>query len=226
MIHFAKITSAEEAGALQAEVISELLAASKRVLWLLSGGSAVHCAAETRRLLAHNTRGLSVMQVDERFGPPGHPDCNWQKLLDAGFAPEGIKCYPMLDGSGLQDTVDRYEALLAQEITAADAVVALLGIGADGHTAGILPHSPAVTATGLVTAYRGPDFERITMTSTAIKQITWALVYAPSPDKQAVVRDLLRHQPVATQPMQLLQSIPYVVVCNGALDDKQMEDRR
>ncbi|HET7302418.1 MAG TPA: 6-phosphogluconolactonase [Candidatus Saccharimonadales bacterium] len=218
MLEFKKIHDPEEAATLLASALNERLVHGKRVLWLVSGGSAVRCAAEAQRLLAHTSHGLIVMQVDERFGPPGHPDSNWQKLLDAGFSLRGVKCYPVLAGAGLQETVDRYEERLAAELAAADEVVALLGVGADGHTAGILPDSPAVTATSLVKAYRGPDFERITLTPPALKRITWALVYAVSPDKQEVLHSLQHSAPVAKQPMQLLKSIPHVVVCNTELE--------
>jgi 6-phosphogluconolactonase/glucosamine-6-phosphate isomerase/deaminase len=62
------------------------LSAGKKVLWLTSGGSNIKASVEIMSKVPEPlTANLSVMPSDERFGPPGHADSNWQKLLAAGF---------------------------------------------------------------------------------------------------------------------------------------------
>jgi 6-phosphogluconolactonase/glucosamine-6-phosphate isomerase/deaminase len=70
---------------LTAHLITELRA-GKRVLWLLSGGSNIRAIVEVMDSIDDSlTPNLSLLLADERFGPVGHHDSNWQQLLDAGF---------------------------------------------------------------------------------------------------------------------------------------------
>ncbi len=95
--------------------------------------------------------GLHVGLVDERFGPYGHPDSNEHQLYIAGVIPELESRGAVFQGILItdQDVADQ-NVRLEQVALAADAaytqlfataqyVIALIGMGADGHSAGWLP---------------------------------------------------------------------------------------
>src|SRR5258708_2139506 len=68
----------------------------KTVLWLISGGSNIKIATAVMAKLIGNESNLWVTLTDERYGKVGHPDSNWQQLLEAGFDPGHAKTYPIL----------------------------------------------------------------------------------------------------------------------------------
>src|SRR6185503_424745 len=79
------------------ERIANNLHAGKEVLWLVCGGSATAVAiAVSKQLHGKDLRLLTVSLTDERYGAPGHPDSNWQQLLDGGFDLPGASLVPVL----------------------------------------------------------------------------------------------------------------------------------
>lgn len=193
-----------------AKVISEHLHAGQKVTWIISGGSGMKVVLKVAELLATtNLSNLRVTLSDERFGPVGHPDENWQQLLDAGFSMPGALLYRPLSGADQSTTTRLFDTWLAEHITTADFTIGLFGIGSDGHTAGIKPHSSAAIATSWADSYTGNDFERITMTPYAIRGIDEAVTQASGLDKVPALRTLL-HETVniKEQPAQILKVIP------------------
>lgn len=192
-----------------ADLISAQLRDGRRVLWLMSGGSAVAVAVEAARLLgAQDLARLTVSLIDERYGVVGHVNSNWTQLLAAGFDLPVATLHPVLTGAGQEATAADYEAFLYEQFGgAADYCVGLLGIGPDGHTSGILPHSPAVTATGLVCAYDGGGYQRITTTPVALDKLSEAVVYAVGEAKWPQLDRLETDLPLAEQPAQALKKL-------------------
>src|SRR5437870_3005764 len=95
-----------------AERINRHLDEGNKVVWCLSGGSAIDVAVETARRLAVPLDNFSVCLADERFGPPGHKDSNWQALLAAGFKLAGARLEPVLRGQAAEETVDYFNNLI------------------------------------------------------------------------------------------------------------------
>lgn len=199
------------------QLIDEATGSGKRVLLLVSGGSTIEIAVQVRRKLAR-TSGLTVMQVDERFGPVGHSDSNWQQLIKAGFDRTNLKWQPILRNKDINKTSTEYRHDLAGAISGSDLVVGLFGIGADGHTAGILPGSQAVHEQNLVSAYIAPDYERITITPAAIAKINLAIVYATGYEKATALQNLQKDLPVEAQPAQALKLAGDTYVYNDYLE--------
>lgn len=196
-----------------AEKISSQLQESKTVLWLLSGGSAIAVAvAAAEHLKGQDLAGLTVSLIDERYGQPGHPDSNWRQLETAGFNLPGATLHPVLTGVDQPATATTYADFLKNQFSAVDFRLGLLGIGPDGHTSGILPHSPAVTAPGLVCAYDGPDYQRVTTTPAALACLDEAVIYATGPAKWSVLDRLETDAPVADQPAQALKSVSKLTI--------------
>ena len=219
-MHFVRTDNSEAAAQKLASTISALLGQGKQVVWFVSGGSAVSIAVSARKMLMQ-TDGLIVVQVDERYGPVGHPDSNWQQLLDAGFVTDGVTCYPILTGKDLETTVADYDQLLVTSLQSADYRIGLFGMGADGHTAGILPHSVAADVKDqLVASYQGPDYLRITTTAPAIMQVDLAVLYAAGESKLPALQNLQKDLPVTEQPAQLLKRIPELWIYNDQIGEQ------
>lgn len=193
-----------------------------RVLWLISGGSNIQPAVEVMTSLSDKqTANLTVTLVDERYGPVGHPDSNWQKLLEAGFKFRHATAIPVLTSKGLAETVSDFEAELGTAFQQSDYSLALVGIGPDGHTSGILPNSEATKVTGQLTyGYQGPDFMRITTTFDAIQKIDIAVVFAYGESKKSTLTTL-RDQSVDLneQPAQILKQIPEATIYTDQIGD-------
>jgi 6-phosphogluconolactonase/glucosamine-6-phosphate isomerase/deaminase len=193
-----------------ATTIIDKLASNKKVLWFLSGGSGIKVVLEVARQLAgRDLQNLSVTLTDERYGPVGHPNENWQQLLDQGFSLPGATLYRPLIGEDQITTTNRFGAWIAQHMADAHYSIGLFGIGSDGHTAGIKPHSSAVTANAWTDYFQGDDFERITITLLPISQLNEVVIQASGVDKLPVLQSLFTQSlSVIEQPAQALKNVP------------------
>jgi 6-phosphogluconolactonase len=202
-------------------MINVALAAQQRVLWLLPGGSSIAIAAAAYQLItpAHLDR-LTMTLTDERYGEPGHPDSNWTQLAAAGIPVlRNARALPVLTGISRDETVARFDALLREQYAQADVVIGMFGMGTDGHTAGILPGTPAVTATAWAAGYKGADFERITMTFPAIQAVHAAILGAYGPSKLPMLELLASEQALPDQPAQVLKTLPSLVVFSDSFGE-------
>lgn len=201
-----------------ASTINKKLKSGQPVLWLLSGGSAAEVAVKASKMVEEKyTDKLTIGQIDERFGPISHKDSNWQQLMLGGLKTGRAKLIPALTGVDLTATVDKYIGILDNELSKDQYKLGLFGIGADSHTAGILPGSPAASAKGLISTYKGPDFERITLTPAAIKLLDEAVVYAAGESKKQVLENLQGAQNPKDQPAQFLKSIEKLTIFNDQI---------
>jgi 6-phosphogluconolactonase len=137
---------------------------------------------------------------DERFVPYDHPDSNYRMTREAMFdkapvPPENIHPVPV-DGSA-EDAAQRYEALL-QKIYGATSFdpnrplfdVTLLGLGADGHTASLLPGEPVLEERKhwVAAVSHGRPEVRITMTYPAIESSRRVAFLVTGQEKAPIVR--------------------------------------
>jgi 6-phosphogluconolactonase len=137
---------------------------------------------------------------DERFVPHDHPDSNYRMTREAMFdkapvPPENIHPVPV-DGSA-EDAAQRYEALL-QKIYGATSFdpnrplfdVTLLGLGADGHTASLLPGEPVLEERKhwVAAVSHGRPEVRITMTYPAIESSRRVAFLVTGQEKAPIVR--------------------------------------
>jgi len=189
----------------------------KRVLWLVCGGSNIAAEVKIMELLDDAlTQRLTVFMTDERFGEFGHNQSNAKQLLDAGFQPKQAVFVPILvAGWGLAETQERYGQALQNAMEHADVVIGQFGIGADGHIAGILPGSPATTATEWVVAYEAPPYTRVTLSFPALRRIDAAYVIAMGDDKRTALHKLeTENLPLAEQPSQILKELSEAYIYN------------
>ncbi|SRR5258708_2858828 len=202
-----------EATAFTINRIIELLKSNAHVLWFVTGGSSIAIAAEASIEIAkHNHKNLTVMLTDERYGPLEHKDSNWQGLLKAGFHLPEAKLIPILSGKKMEETIKEFNKAIEREFSMADYKIGLFGIGADGHTAGILPESPAVNSRELASGYRSETFERITITPRAIAKFDEIIVFAKGKEKWKTLDDLNIEIDIRVQPAQILKKAPLLTI--------------
>jgi 6-phosphogluconolactonase/glucosamine-6-phosphate isomerase/deaminase len=211
---FLNSNSPAECARILAERIGSFLSQDKKVLWLLSGGSNIAISVLTLDILKENfsnklKTNLAVSLVDERYGPVGHPDSNWQQLLDADFLLDEVISEPVLTGLSLDETVKNFSENYKKLSAWADVVIGQMGIGLDGHTAGILPESLAVTDPGVACGYQALKYTRISLTLATVKTINVSYAFVIGGTKKLVVYYLRsRDFSYAEMPAQVLKDIP------------------
>lgn len=185
-----------------------------RVLWLICGGSNIPFAKEAMDIVrktvsTEQLEFLTVGQTDERYGPVGHPDSNWKQMSDAHFNFDNVNPLPILLGESLEKTVEEYRRRIKNAFEENDTVIAQFGIGADGHVAGMLPHTGGIDAKELVYGYESSPFVRITLTPPAFVHIASAYTFAFGASKKDAIEKLQNHDlPLSEEPCQILKTIP------------------
>ena len=201
--------------------ILKQLRLGKTVLFFVAGGSAIPVAVKISQILREYPdknliKNLTVTLTDERYGPVGHFDSNWQQLLDKGFYLPSAKRIPVLTGDDFAAETEKFNKILHEKLMVGgedEYRIGLFGIGADGHTAGILPGSLAVNAEGYAFGYKTEKFERITITLKTIEKLDEIIVWAQGKEKWKVIKNLLEENiDIVKQPAQILKKVPLLTI--------------
>jgi 6-phosphogluconolactonase/glucosamine-6-phosphate isomerase/deaminase len=221
---FVKTSDTKRCETAIAKSLQTALTAYNRVLFIVPGGSNIPIVTRImQHITASDSVKLAIMLSDERFGDVGHPDSNLQQLYESGFKPKHATIVPVLrQGASLEETGRLYAKVVSVAFNAADTIIAFLGMGADGHIAGILPDSIATKPSKKwVVGYKTPEFTRITMTPFALAHVSKAFVVAAGTPKLQALQSLQKKvQSVAKQPVQLLKQLPEATVFNDQIGDK------
>ena len=175
---------------------------------LTGGGVGIALLAEIRATVARDAVDWGNVEFywgDERFLAPGHPDRNETQARDAlldHVHVDPAKVFPMgadtgTGPSGAEAAAQQYADLLARKARPEDHGpvpsfdVLMLGMGGEGHTASVFPHSPAVYETErTVVAVHGcpkPPPTRVSMTLPAIRRAAEVWIVTAGEEKAAVV---------------------------------------
>ncbi len=199
------------------------LAAGRRVLWLVSGGSNIGPSVSIMKSLSGElSRNLTVIPCDERYGQPGHVDSNWQQLLDGGFDGKQATLLPALkEGLDFNQNTSFYNDLMAKATSSADVIIVQLGMGSDGHVSGILPKTPACRETvESIVNYEAPPLRRMTSTFHNLRQASAIYLLAYGEGKADQLRRLKAEDvPLDEQPAQILKEISEAYVYNDQVED-------
>jgi 6-phosphogluconolactonase len=186
---------ARRAAAWMAEEVTQAVARRRGCSLALSGGSTPRPAYE--RLAAQPAVPWEAVEIyfgDERAVPPSDPASNYrmarEALLDRVGLPEGRVHRMEADDRDLEAAAARYAALLPDRLD-----VLVLGMGPDGHTASLFPHSPALRETEkrVVPATSPvPPLHRLTITPPVIAAARRVAVITAGASKAPVVAEVLR----------------------------------
>jgi 6-phosphogluconolactonase len=143
---------------------------------------------------------MQVLQVDERVAPAGSPERNLTHLRESlvGWTPlraEQIHAMPVT-ASDLEAGAARYAEKL-RELCGTPAVIDLvhLGIGADGHTASLVPLDPVLEVTDADVALTGGAYQgrrRMSLTFPVVnraRRILWVVTGREKAEMLARLRD-------------------------------------
>ena len=216
MIKF--INSIEDGKAALLKRLIDELSVGPGVLWLVPGGSNIGAAVEIMRgIPGELSDRLAVTLTDERFGPVGHAESNWFQLERAGFDTKNAARVPVLVGlDDMEATASAFAAKLELLLAQSRVAFGHVGMGDDGHIAGILPHSSGVSARGLVCHYRTPTRDRISCTFDALRRFTAVFLITSGEGKRAPLANLRRELSLDEQPAQILKELREAYVFHDA----------
>ncbi len=170
-----------------------------RAVLALSGGSTPAPMLRALGRMQVRWNATHIVQVDERVAPDGHSDRNWTMISDNLLAEADIPdalLHPMpVTTDDLEAAAGTYAALL-QTVCGVPPIadVVHLGIGADGHTASLVPGDPVLRVRNRWVATAGPYQGRPRMTLTyptinAARLLVWQVTGA---EKAAALRQGLQ----------------------------------
>jgi len=159
---------------------------------------------------------LELFWVDERCVPPDHADSNYRMTREALLAkvplsPEQV--HRMEGELDPEEAAARYESLLRNRFRLEGAEtprfdLVALGMGPDGHTASLFPHTEAINELGrLAVANHVPqkDTWRLTLTWPVINAATEVFFLIGGADKAETVREVFTgERDVERLPSQLI----------------------
>jgi 6-phosphogluconolactonase len=170
--------------------MGEFLKAAPRIL-ALCGGTTPRPFYERLASIEYPWRDVDVLFSDERCVPPDHPDSNIgmvdRALLSRLEPPPTVHRMP-------DETcdADAHEVELRGAFGALRLDMAVLGLGADGHTASLFPGDPVLEErVRWVARVTRPDHARITLTLPVLSSARLALFLVAGEEKRDAVARLL-----------------------------------
>lgn len=195
-----------------------------RVLWLLTGGSNIQITVSILDKLDDSlTSKLYILLADERYGISGHQDSNYTKLVNAGMSLKQATFPDVLaDSLGLRETTEKYAETFKRFKDKSDVVIAQLGIGEDGHIAGVLPGSPELNSNDTIIEYQADDFKRLSLSLNTLKEIDKTFVFCYGASKRSALKRLASgKESLESLPSLILKQMPDVKVYNDLIEEGQ-----
>lgn len=166
----------------------------------LSGGGTPEPAYAQLAALPLDWSRVRFLLVDERFVPPSDSASN-EAMLRRALAPAlaaGARLLPMYSDPSVEQAAHRADALYSDK----PIDVAIMGMGADGHTASWFPQSPQLQSAldignpSTVIAVSAPgatgSAERLTLTRSALSRATEIHLLITGVEKRSVLENARR----------------------------------
>lgn len=195
---FCTVKNGEQGISVAKELIYSIV--DRKTLVYLSGGSTPKPLYE---LLAREEKFSpgAVGLIDERYGEPMHSNSNEKMIADTGLARYlkllNYPYYPILKGKNIEETTDDYDELVRSLLHVYRKSVAIMGIGADGHTAGIAPNrqdfennifNNKYAFVSCFTDEKGSFKQRVTMTFLGLSMLDLFIILAFGADKKLALQ--------------------------------------
>lgn len=199
---------------------------SKKVLWLVCGGSNIDPQVKVMNALRDSLSddelsNLTILPMDERYGLRDHADSNFRQMREAGFKAGPANYKDVLEkGLILGETVSYYAELVESAFADANFVLGTFGMGADGHTAGVLPNSAAVNdVAATVVGYQAPGYIRLTLTPPWLVKCDVSFLMAYGEAKNEALNNLQKNQKcLEDMPAKLHYDIATATVYNDQVE--------
>jgi 6-phosphogluconolactonase/glucosamine-6-phosphate isomerase/deaminase len=200
-ITVAQIATAENGVSLTASILYQII--DRKTVLYLSGGSTPK-SLYTKLAKEETFLPGAVGQVDERYGMPLHESSNQLMIRETGFLRylemRDIPFYPILKGKSREETAIEYDEKIRELNAVYQKSIAIMGIGTDGHTAGIPAQSSKFkvqsskfTGHDLVAEYEDAQRfykERVTMTYLALEMMDLLILLVFGEDKKKALEQM------------------------------------
>jgi 6-phosphogluconolactonase len=189
---------ATRAAGLVADAAREAVGARGRFVFAVSGGRTPWRMLELLARAPLPWASIDIVQVDERVAPAGAAERNLTRL-EAALAgvPARVHAMPVADADATAACA-AYAAALAR-LAGTPPVIDLvhLGLGADGHTASLVPDDPVLDVADADVAMSGPyqGCRRMTLTFPALARARRVLWVVTGGDKADALARLLAGDP-------------------------------
>lgn len=159
---------------------------------------------------------LHIFWGDERYVPADHPDSNQKMARDAWLDQVAIpeeNIHPMpTTGENPEADAQKHEQELRAFFHCPEGAfpsldIILLGMGDDGHTASLFPHTEALTVRDrLITVGNKGDSKRLSFTAPFLNQGQTVIFLVAGANKQSALKEIFSKQGDAmTYPARLIQ---------------------
>lgn len=187
-IKVCSVSDSQQGLELAKEILYETV--DRQTALYLSGGNSLRPLYESLAWEENLIPGV-VGLIDERFGEPMHDASNEKMIVQTGMvrylSMRDIPYYSILHGVSIGQTSQRYDELYRSLGSVYRKSIGILGIGTDGHTAGIAPerpdfHNPLFDTENqydMVSWFDddlGPAKKRVTMTFLGLSMLDFLLI--------------------------------------------------
>lgn len=212
-IKIVRVKSSEEGIEVCKKLLYEMV--SKTSVLFLSGGLTPKTLYEMLAKEEKLNAGAAAM-VDERFGEKLHENSNEKMIGDTGIISyleeNKTRFYPILENKEIEEATKDYDETVRFLFNYFQKSIAILGVGTDGHTAGIparIKNSKfkIQNGTDLATNFNdfpGPQKDRITLTFLGLSKLDQIIVLVFGKDKKKALELMFQEGSVAEIPARFL----------------------